>query len=179
MTPRFIASSLALCIAAAVSGWLYAPAGTLWLTLCLGALLVALALIDLRTYRLPDPLTLSVFLLGAIMVTLTRPEAWMHHLIGASIGYLVLVAIELAFKHLRGRDGLGRGDAKLLGALGMWTGWMGLAPTLLVASMLGLLAALAFGRRIDGATMIAFGPWIALGGWVVWLFGRQMGFAPY
>tara|TARA_R110000782_G_scaffold110304_1_gene199617 strand:+ start:147 stop:698 length:552 start_codon:yes stop_codon:yes gene_type:complete len=166
----FLAVAVPVMVA---SAWLLAAPGTILLSLSLGALLIALSAIDIATLRLPDALTFTVLLFGAIMVALTRPDLWPHHLLGAGIGYGALVGLELAYKRLRGRDGLGRGDAKLLGAIGMWVAWPGLAPVLLVASVSGLLGAVAgslFGKRaLSGETQMAFGPWIALGGWVVWL----------
>ena len=171
----FWLTGLGACLVAA-SGLLFAPPGTLILTLCLGGLLLALSVIDARTLTLPDPLTASTALLGILMVWLVRPEAWRAHMIGGLVGYGVLVAVEIGYRHLRGRDGLGRGDAKLLGALGIWTGWAGLAPIMLVASMsalLGVLGLTLLRQRKTGAdTPIPFGPFIAFGGWVVWLGGR-------
>jgi prepilin signal peptidase PulO-like enzyme (type II secretory pathway) len=153
----------------------FAPAGTLFFTILLGWLLLALALIDLRMFILPDRLNLAVFALGAVMVALTRPEVWVDHAAGAVVGYGALFSIEVLYRRLRGRDGLGRGDAKLFGALGVWLGWAGLAPAMLIASLSGILATLisALVRRepVGSGSVLAFGPWIALGGWVVWLSG--------
>ncbi len=161
--------------AVAILSLYFAPDGTLFFTLLLGWLLLALALIDFRMFILPDALNLAVFALGAAMVAVTRPEAWIDHAAGAVIGYGALVSIEILYRRLRGRDGLGRGDAKLFGALGMWLGWSGLAPAMLIAALAGILATLAgalFRREAVGAgSMLAFGPWIALGGWAVWLSG--------
>lgn len=175
----FLAIAVPVMVA---SAWLLAAPGTILLSLSLGALLIALSAIDIATLRLPDALTFTVLLFGAIMVALTRPHLWPHHLLGAGIGYVALVGLELAYKRLRGRDGLGRGDAKLLGAIGMWVAWPGLAPVLLVASVSGLLGAVAaslFGKRaLSGETQMAFGPWIALGGWVVWLAAPHMALVP-
>lgn len=141
----------------------------------LGGLLLALANIDLRTLLLPDALNAAVFGLGVVMVALLRPEEWVHHAAGAVAGYGVLWGVEVLYRRVRGREGLGRGDAKLLAAIGIWTGWSGLAPVLLVASVCGILAVLVESavRReaIAGQTATAFGPWIALGGYVVWLGG--------
>lgn len=154
----------------------FAPGGNLGLglTLLLGWLLLALALIDLRTFRLPDALNAAVLLLGAVMVALLNPAAWPWHLAGAVAGYGLLVTVELSYRRLRGIDGLGRGDAKLLGALGAWVGLAGIPPVLLVASLSALVATLALallGRQpISAQTAIAFGPWIAFGGYAVWLF---------
>jgi prepilin signal peptidase PulO-like enzyme (type II secretory pathway) len=158
-------------IAAASIFW--APPGLVVFTTLLGWLLLSLAAIDLRTYLLPDALNALVLALGVLMVTITRPGEWTVHAAGAVIGYGVLWAVETAYRRLRGHDGLGRGDAKLLGALGMWVGALGLPPVLLIASLSGLLAALVLawkdGRGVSGQSAIAFGPWIALGGYVVWL----------
>ncbi|MEQ9434871.1 MAG: A24 family peptidase [Hyphomonas sp.] len=181
MKPAYI--FLAVAIPAMIaSAWLMAPPGTILLSLSLGALLVALAAIDIATLRLPDALTFTVLLFGVIMVALTRPDLWVHHLLGAGIGYFALVGLELAYRRLRGRDGLGRGDAKLLGAIGMWVAWPGLAPVLLVASVTGLVAALMAGligkRGLSGETQMAFGPWIALGGWIIWLAGPRIALVP-
>ena len=161
-----------------VTAFLFAPPGTFWLTLGLGACLLALSLIDIRTLTLPDPLTGAIVLLGIVMVWLTRPDAWQPHFIGGLAGYGALVAVELAYRHLRGRDGLGRGDAKLLGGLGIWTGWAGLAPIMLVASASALITVFGLAaldqRKAAADTQIPFGPFIALGGWITWLAGRYI-----
>lgn len=151
------------------------PADIGW-SVALAGLLAALAVIDLKTFRLPNSLTLAVAGLGGVMVWVTRADMWQHHLIGGLIGYGVLWGVEVGYKALRGREGLGRGDAKLLGALGLWVGWTGLAPTLLIASFGGLVFALIYSIRSGNGSpgMIAFGPWIALGGWIIWLAGPAL-----
>ncbi|MBA3067965.1 MAG: prepilin peptidase [Hyphomonas sp.] len=165
----------------AVAAVFWAPPDTLTLTALLGWLLLALATIDLRTYLLPDALNAAVLALGAVMVALTRPAAWPIHVAGAVIGYGLLWIVEFAYRRLRGRDGLGRGDAKLLGALGIWVGATGIAPVLLLASLTGILAALSASVRrsapLSATSAIAFGPWIALGGFAVWL--AQSAGAPF
>ncbi|MFN3912332.1 prepilin peptidase [Hyphomonas sp.] len=159
--------------AIAIAGVLCAPPDTLVLTVLLGWLLLALAAIDLRTYLLPDALNAGVLALGILMDAATHPGDWPLHAAGAVIGYGLLWLVEVMYRRLRGRDGLGRGDAKLLGALGMWVGVTGLAPVLLIASLAGIAAALSMSIRqssaLSATTAIAFGPWIALGGFAVWL----------
>ena len=158
--------------AAVLAVWL-APAELRLFTASFGGLLLALANIDFRTRLLPDLLNAALLLLGAAMVFLVRREAWLMHAAGAVIGFAVLWAVETGYRRLRGRDGLGRGDAKLLGAIGVWVGAMGLPLVLLMASLSGIAAALIQSWRskapIGAATAIAFGPWIALGGFTVWL----------
>lgn len=152
---------------------LWAPQDSLLFTVLFGWLLLTLAAIDLRTYLLPDPLNAAVLMLGAVMVITTRPDDWQLHAAGAVIGFGMLWLIETGYRRLRGRDGLGRGDAKLMGAIGVWVGAAGIAPALLVASLSGIAAALVLSARnskaLSGQTAIAFGPWIALGGYAIWL----------
>lgn len=159
--------------AVALSAVLLAPTGYMVFTVTFGWLLLALAAIDLRTFLLPDPLNAAVLLLGGVMLAWTQPATWPLHLAGAALGYAILWLVETAYRQLRGRDGLGRGDAKLLGAVGIWVSAIGLAPVLLIASLGGIAAALIGATRspegLSGQSAIAFGPWIALGGYVVWL----------
>ncbi len=158
-------------IAAAAVAW--APPELLVFTAVFGWTLLALAAIDFRTYLLPDVLNAGVFLLGGLMLAWTRPPDWPLNLAGAGLGFGLLWLVETVYRRLRGRDGLGRGDAKLLGAVGLWVGAAGIPPALLIASLTGIAAALTISLRsaqsLSGQSAIAFGPWIALGGYIVWL----------
>jgi len=163
-----------------VAGVLQFPETALFLcfTICFGWLLLALALIDMRSYLLPDGLNLAVFLLGSVMVALFRQDAWVWHLAGATAGFGLLWLVETTYLRLRGIHGLGRGDAKLLGAIGMWTGLTGIPTVLLIASLAGILSVVLLAalkrQPLSGQSMIAFGPWIALGGYIVWLFPQLL-----
>ena len=78
---------------------------------------------------------------------------------------------------VRGRDGLGLGDAKLLAAIGAFVGLNLLPLTLLLAACAGLLAAGAAalaGRRMTSATAIPFGPFLALSGWLLFLYADRL-----
>jgi leader peptidase (prepilin peptidase) / N-methyltransferase len=68
-----------------------------------------------------------------------------------------------------GQEGLGLGDAKLFAAAGAWLGWQALPMALLIAAVSGLVVALALGKTAR-ATPLPFGPALALGFWVTWLF---------
>lgn len=139
----------------------------MWGVLLAGAL-AALAWIDIRTLRLPDMLTLPLIMCG-LLFAWAETLAIRDSLIGAVAGYLFFFAVEKAFLHLRGKEGLGRGDAKLLAAGGAWCGWMGVPLIVLIASSAGLLAAVAYlvtvRKRVEA---IPFGPFIAVGIAAVW-----------
>jgi leader peptidase (prepilin peptidase)/N-methyltransferase len=80
------------------------------------------------------------------------------------------------FKQLTGKEGMGHGDFKLLAALGAWVGLQGILPTVLMSSLVGAIVGsiwLAMKGR-DRATPIPFGPYLAVAGWIVFMWGRQM-----
>ena len=141
-------------------------------------MLLALTLIDFDTQLLPDNLTLPLLwagllanLLGAAPIANLRDAV-----IGAIAGYLALWAVYWLFKLIRGKEGMGYGDFKLLAALGAWLGWPMLPQIVLVSSVLaaiGGIAAMALKRR-DRAAPLPFGPWLAGAGAVAMFFGQQI-----
>lgn len=96
------------------------------------------------------------------------------HILGAFIGYGFVWALNLYWRRRHGKDGIGMGDAKLLGAAGAWLGPLALPFVTLIASgmaLLGIVLTKAFLKRpIDASARIAFGPYIAIGFWGVWLW---------
>lgn len=131
----------------------------------LGWLLLTLAILDWRHFWLPDALTLPLAFLGLTIGLWATEVALADRLIGAAAGYLALLLVSVAYRRARGRDGLGLGDAKLLGAIGAWFGWQALPFILLLAALGGLagagVMALA-GRPVTGATRLPLGPFLAL-----------------
>jgi len=111
------ATAIALWAVAEFSGWL------LWVSCALGWVLMALSIIDWRCSRLPDALTLPLLLLGLAVAAVNWPTELADHVFGAVVGYSGLAAIAWAYRRLRGFDGLGLGDAKLLAAGGAWLSW--------------------------------------------------------
>ncbi len=176
-TARHRLTAASLFAAFLAWGGAFARNDLLAFTLAMAALLVALGWIDARTYRLPNALNLALALSGIAMVVIHMPAEGIDHALGGFVGYGALVAVEIAYRRLRGVDGLGRGDAKLFGALGIWTGWQGLPLILLGASATGIVFAAALGvraGRFDGRLEIAFGPFLCLAGFVVWLYGAPL-----
>jgi leader peptidase (prepilin peptidase)/N-methyltransferase len=140
----------------------------------LGSTLLVLGWIDWNTFRLPDALTLPLLVLGLLAAWLDSTEALTAGAIGAVAGYAALVGVNLSYRRLRGRDGLGRGDAKLLAAGGAWLGWSALPWVVLLAALVGLLIALAQrlrGERLTAETAVPFGPALALAIWLIWIYG--------
>ena len=98
----------------------------------------------------------------------------MQAALGALLGYVVFWLIGFAYFQLRGVDGLGQGDAKLLAAAGAWLGPTALPWVVLLAATGALVWALAKGREL---TMpLAFGPWLASSFWALWIAGLVQGY---
>jgi leader peptidase (prepilin peptidase)/N-methyltransferase len=145
----------------------------LWADCVLGWTLLALGWIDARAMVLPDILTLPLVLAGLGWALTAEPGGLADHAAGAALGWLIFWAVSRGYKALRGRDGLGEGDAKLLAAGGAWVGWAGLGPVMLGAAVTGLAIALASrvrGQSLNALTAIPFGPPLAFAIWIVWLY---------
>ncbi|WP_072297814.1 A24 family peptidase [Paracoccus sp. SM22M-07] len=147
------------------------------ISFCLAATLLAIAITDIRFRRIPDILSLPLIIGGLALA------AWDVHsgapfrvlgdrAIGAASGYLIFAAIGGVFFRLRGHEGLGLGDAKLLGAAGAWLGWQMLPVLVLIAALGGLTQVAVqtlLSRNTDGT--LAFGPWLAASFFLLWIIG--------
>ena len=145
-----------------------------WISTLFGWTLLALALIDLRSFWLPIALTCMLGLAGLMVGWALTPLDVPDRLIGAAVGYLLLAAAAWIYRRYRGREGLGPGDFWLFGAIGAWVGWQGLGTVLLYAGLAGLLLAAMrsrSGRSIRLEARLPFGPCLCAGAWLVWLYG--------
>jgi leader peptidase (prepilin peptidase)/N-methyltransferase len=138
--------------------------------------LLALALIDADTQYLPDDLTLPLLWAGLVanLFGLFTPLA--SAVIGAVAGYLSLWSVYWAFKLIRGKEGMGYGDFKLLAALGAWLGWKMLPLIILLSSVAGAvigLGLIAFRGR-DHTVPLPFGPYLALAGAIALFAGPPL-----
>lgn len=169
------AVAVALSAALAVEGWL------LWVSCLLGWTLLALAVSDLREMVLPDALTLPLLPAGLGAALWLDPSGLHHHFAGALGGFGFLYGLNLIYRRLRGRDGLGVGDAKLLAAAGAWLGWQAL-PTMLVLATLAALSAVGVaalaGRRLAADAALPFGTYLCLAFWITWLYAPQLAAIP-
>ncbi len=161
-------------VAVAVAAALMSPdASTLCCSCVLGWGLLALAWIDWRHLILPDALTLPLVLLGLGASLWLQPEALANHAAAAALAYLLFRLIAWTYRRLRGRDGLGEGDAKLMAAAGAWVGIIALSSVLLGGAFLTLLAAVIGAARrrggLSATVQLPLGPGLCAALWLVWL----------
>lgn len=147
--------------------------------LYVAAVSVALALIDLDTQKLPNVIVLPMYptlavLLGASSALTGDWGAFVRSLCGAALLGGVYLALALAVPH-----GMGLGDVKLAGALGLVLAYLGWGPL-----AVGAFAAFALGgtfgiglvlvRRTGRRTGIPFGPWMLGGAWIGAFVGEPL-----
>jgi len=139
-------------------------------------IMIALAAIDLDTQLLPDDLTLLLLWAGLVFNLAATYAPLAGAVVGAVAGYLVLWAIYWAFKLATGKEGMGYGDFKLLGAIGAWLGWQSLPLTILLSSAVGATVGIAL--IVSGShgrdKPIPFGPYLAAAGVIALFWGNQI-----
>jgi len=138
--------------------------------------LLALTFIDVDTQYLPDDLTLPLLWGGLVANLWGLFVPLTEAVVGAVAGYLALWSIYWLFKLIRGKEGMGYGDFKLLAALGAWLGWKMLPLIILLSSVVGAVVGIALivfkGR--DHQIPLAFGPYLAAAGAIALFFGASL-----
>jgi leader peptidase (prepilin peptidase)/N-methyltransferase len=162
-------------VLAAAVGWAPELPAYLWV----GALGVAMAYVDLREHRLPDPLTAAALVGGGSLLAVAAAATGAWGAYGrAWLAAMAMFAAFLALALLRPAD-LGLGDVKLAGVLGLVLGWQGWG-FVLVGAFLGFLfggltgVGLMLVRRAGRRSSIPFGPFMLLGALVAVAWGRPL-----
>lgn len=163
-----------LAVPLAVSGPVMPPP-TMAASAVLAIGLAVLTAIDLRTLRLPDALTLPLAATGLGFAALLGWEPSLFWRLGAAVvAYVFIWLVAWTYETVRGQAGIGLGDGKLLAVAGAWLGPAGVPSTLLYgcAGALLFVAVRFLGRRPVGpGEPLPFGPFLAAGLWLVWLYG--------
>lgn len=163
-------SSMLLCLLLAL---LIPPDKTLLAAWLLGWMLLALVAIDAEHQLLPDLLTLTLLWLGIFLQLCGwLPQVSLQQSVaGAIAGYLTLWLLAGCYRILRGKEGIGMGDAKLVAALGVWLGWQSL-PVLLLLACGSTLVWLSFCSLIFRRSLkepVPFGPGLAIAGMLLFI----------
>jgi leader peptidase (prepilin peptidase)/N-methyltransferase len=147
--------------------------------LYLVAISVALAIVDIETRRLPDRIVLPAYAVGAVLLGVAAlVGGHFDALLRGGIGMVGLALFYFILWFVK-PGGMGFGDVKLAGVLGLYLGWIGwgaLAVGALSAFVLGGvfgLALIAFSKA-GRKSRIPFGPWMLAGAWVGIFFGNQL-----
>lgn len=130
--------------------------------------LISISLIDFETFLIPDYLNFTVLIFSFVVALRT---SFLEHL----ISFLIVTTIFLVLKVMY-RDGLGTGDVILAMGIGFLLSPIPSVFAILIASISGILYALIKGKgKMDIKTRIPFGPFLALGGYILFLISYGMG----
>ena len=154
-----------------------APLAYGWLGAGLACLMLAIAVIDARHFVIPDELSIAGFALALVNALVERPDAAVKSaafvvLRGAALAILFL-AVQVGYRKLRRREGIGLGDVKLAAVAGAWLGWL----TIPIAVEIAAVAALTWytarqivrERSIERTNRLPFGLFFAPSIWLGWL----------
>ena len=161
------ACALAGCVALGVAPGFAGIAGALF-----GWTLIALIVLDMRHFWLPDKLTLALAVAGLAAGLAGLTPSLSDRVYGGLAGYFSLAVIAFTYRHLRGREGLGGGDPKLLGAIGLWLGWQALPLVVLGGSGAGLLWVFARalrGHAVSATDRLPLGALLGIAAFPVWI----------
>lgn len=145
-------------------GWTWYTVGACLFT----AYVVAMTFIDADTQLLPDDLTIPLMRWGLLFNLLTSFIPLTQSVWGMLIGYMSLWTLSQTYKLIRGVDGMGAGDFKMLAAIGAWLGAWILPVVIFAAAMVFLVVAII--RGIGKEQPMAYGPCLGVAGWLVFLF---------
>ncbi len=164
---------LAMALWGAYVGWRTSRLDLTVAAVLFSALLLALSLVDWRTRRLPNVLLLALLAWGLVQALWLKQPTWAAAGLGLLVGGGVFGLIALL-----GRGALGTGDVKLMAVLGAALGLPLILPAMLGGAIAGGLAALLLlaTHRLGRKDYFAYGPYLALGAWLVWT--RAVGLWP-
>ena len=137
--------------------------------------MIVLFVIDLHHRILPNSITLPGIVAG-LLASVFLPPGWLPAVIGALAGGGALFAIAEAYYRLRGVEGLGMGDVKMLAMIGAFLGWQQMLVTLILASFAGSVVGVAMiaGRRGGMKAALPFGTFLAVGAIVAAVAGDAL-----
>lgn len=163
-------------IVAGYIGWRFGLTLTMASALIFAWSLIALTVIDIDTQLLPDDITLPLLWLGLLANLIGGFVPLQSAVIGAVVGYLSLWSIYWLFKLATGKEGMGYGDFKLLGAIGAWLGWKMLPAVILLSSLVGAVVGISLivFTRHGRNTPIPFGPYLAVAGLIAMFWGETI-----
>jgi leader peptidase (prepilin peptidase)/N-methyltransferase len=175
---RYPAVEIVSALLTAYIGWRFGANWTALATMVFGWAMIALAMIDLDTFFLPDSITLPLVWLGLLsQLAGLYPKVGIEAaVIGAVAGYLSLWSVFWLFKLATGKEGMGYGDFKLLAAIGAWMGWKALPLVILLSSLVGAIVGIGLivARRQGKDVPIPFGPYLVAAGLIALFWGDEL-----
>jgi leader peptidase (prepilin peptidase) / N-methyltransferase len=162
--------------AACVVSVMLAPGWSGWFGAALALLAIAIAVIDARSFIIPNELSAACFALALAHAAVSEPQplpAVFFAMLRGALLALLFLGLREGYRRLRGRDGLGLGDVKLAGCAGAWLSWLAMPIAIEIAALAAIAVVAvrhyAAGRPLDAALKFPFGLFLAPSIWLGWL----------
>ena len=164
------------CVVSAFLAWHFGLGPQLWAALAFSYALIAITMIDIDEQLIPDIITLPMIWLGLLLNTQHLFTTLDSAVIGAIAGYSSLWLFTKIYYLLTYKVGMGNGDFKLFALFGAWIGWQVLPFIIICSSLVGAIIGiiLMLSKQADRNTAIPFGPYLAIAGWIAFLYGNHI-----
>lgn len=141
------------------------------------AVLICVFFIDLEHKIIFDRFQIILLALGAMSIFFDS-YGWLSHVLGGAIGFAVFFLVSFAFEKICKKEGLGGGDVKLVGAMGLLLGWQRLLLSMLASTIPAVIILLIVSARRKNATeeekQFPFAPFLVFGFLVAIFFGTPI-----
>lgn len=150
---------------------------TFLISMALFILFIWISVIDFESFRIPDTASFTLAVTGLISTFVGPPDHAVNHIVAGALWPIIFFSLSAAYLRLRGRDGLGMGDAKLMCGVGLVVGLTGSILVVMTASFAAILSILVRQLVVKRTifetklTAVAFGPYLCLSAWAFWLSG--------
>ncbi len=162
-------------LATVLIGWKFGLSWAFLQALILVSALLIVSFIDLSHRIIPDWISLPGIVIGLIFSWMTGSPGLWSSLIGVLVGGGALWLIAAGYEWIRGTEGMGGGDIKLLGMIGAFLGWEGVLVTIFMSSLLGSLVGLPIVIwKKDIKYLIPFGVFLSAGAVIHLFFGKAL-----
>lgn len=149
------------------------PLACIYMIVC--SIFICIFFIDLEHQIIPDRFQIMLSVLGIASIFFDAGYGWVSHVIGGVAGFLVFFLISRGFERITGREGLGGGDVKLAGAVGLLLGWERLLLGLLISTVpAAVIMSVALRGKEGEGRQFPFGPFLVVGFGISMLFGAQI-----
>lgn len=144
------------------------------LTCLLFTILLAITVIDLRTYEIPFGLNVTIGVLGIINIIPDYPDLLLEHIIGFFAVSVFMLICLYAGRLIVGADCFGGGDIKLMAAAGLFLGWKNIILAFFIGCILGSIIHLIRMKISKEGHKLAFGPYLAAGIMIAAIWGDKL-----
>ncbi|NSX56999.1 prepilin peptidase [Parasulfitobacter algicola] len=146
-----------------------------WFSIVFAGCLIWASVVDFERFEIPDLASIFLWITGLAVAFGAGVFAW--HLAATVIWGALFWGVAAFYRQVRGWDGLGFGDVKLIAGIAAWTGFYGTIWVVFMAAIAGigmlLISGVSKAGKFQGPqqSAVAFGPFLCLSAWAIWLIG--------